>query len=295
MNFILKCLYVLPLLTRFSIMLTAQTISYDASRPELKKIEPYQLAVTYDKTTHLIFPSRVRYVDLGSGYIIAGKAEGVENVLRVKAAIDGFKVATNFSVITDNGRFYNFNVNYDKVPLTLNYDLTALAGKPQNNTALFPELGTATPRSVDKTLSNIYRENKKNLYYGKSRSYGIQFSLKGIYIKDHKLYFHTELKNKTNIPYLVDFIHFKIVDKKMAKRTVSQQQIVTPLREYQPFSEIKGQSAIRNVFLLDQFTLADDKILLIEIFEKNGGRHQVLKVKNSDLVKASLIKNLGAK
>ena len=167
-----------------------------------------------------------------------------------------------------------------------------MAGRPENNTALFPELGTATPRSVDKTLSNIYRENKKNLYYVKSRSYGIQFSLNGIYIKDHQLYFHTELKNKTSIPYLVDFIHFKIVDKKMAKRTVSQQHLVKPLREYQPLTEINGQATRRNVFLLDQFTLADGKILLIEIFEKNGGRHQVLKVKNSDLVKADLIDDL---
>lgn len=41
-------------------------------------IPPYGLEVTYDKTTHIIFPSAVRYVDLGSPHLIAGKADGGE-------------------------------------------------------------------------------------------------------------------------------------------------------------------------------------------------------------------------
>ena len=34
------------------------------------------LEVTYDKTGHVIFPAEVRYVDLGSPDLIAGKADG---------------------------------------------------------------------------------------------------------------------------------------------------------------------------------------------------------------------------
>lgn len=49
-----------------------------------RMIPPYGLEVTYDKTTHIIFPSSVRYVDLGSPNLIAGKADGAENVIRVK-------------------------------------------------------------------------------------------------------------------------------------------------------------------------------------------------------------------
>ena len=39
-----------------------------------RMIPPYGLEVTFDKTTHIIFPSSIRYVDLGSSNIIAGKA-----------------------------------------------------------------------------------------------------------------------------------------------------------------------------------------------------------------------------
>ncbi|MNY00769.1 hypothetical protein D3C86_1332770 [compost metagenome] len=68
-----------------------------------------------------------------------------------------------------------------------------------------------------------------------------------------------------------------------------------PLRTYMPLSEIGGKTTEQNVFLLDQFTIADDKMLLIEIFEKNGGRHQTLLVENFDLIKARLINDMHLK
>jgi conjugative transposon TraN protein len=74
-----------------------------------RMIPPYGLEVTYDKTTHIIFPSSVRYVDLGSPNLIAGKADGAENVIRVKATVKNFREETNMSVITESGSFYTFS------------------------------------------------------------------------------------------------------------------------------------------------------------------------------------------
>ena len=53
--------------------------------PYRQMVTPYGVQVTFAKTVHIIFPSAVKYVDLGSNYIIAGKADGAENVVRVKA------------------------------------------------------------------------------------------------------------------------------------------------------------------------------------------------------------------
>ena len=97
------------------------------------------------------------------------------------------------------------------------------------------------------------------------------------------------------MPFQIDFINFKVVDKKVANRTVVQERSMTPLRTYKPLIEISGQAEEQNVFLLDQFTIADDKVLLIEIFERNGGRHQTLQVENSDLIKARLINDMHLK
>ena len=88
-----------------------------------RMIPPHGLEVTYDKTVHILFPAAVRYVDLGSPNLIAGKADGAENVIRVKATVKNFRNETNMSVITEDGSFYTFNVKYADEPLILNVEM----------------------------------------------------------------------------------------------------------------------------------------------------------------------------
>ncbi len=264
----------------------------------LGKIEPYRMEVTYDKTSHLIFPTAIRYVDLGSDYLIAGKAEDAENVLRIKASVRDFEPETNFSVITNDGRFYNFNVSYNSYPKALNYDLLRMqkkVDKNNGNEVKFEELGNDSPSLIGLIMETLHTRNKKTIRHIGAKKYGIQFLLKGIYAHNGKYFFHTELRNKTNVPFQIDFMSFKIVDKKVAKRTVAQEKPISPLRTYKPLGRVQGKSIDQNIFLLDQFTIADDKVLVIEVFEKNGGRNQVLQVENSDLIKARLIEDMKLK
>jgi conjugative transposon TraN protein len=263
----------------------------------LGKIEPYHIEVTYDKTSHLIFPNAIRYVDLGSECLVAGKAEDAENVLRVKASVKDFDQETNFSVITDEGRFYSFDVCYSPNPSYQSYDLLSMqkSASKQEADVLFEELGNSSPSLANLLLEIIYKQDKSIIKHIGARSFGIQFILKGIYIHNGKYYFHTQIKNRTNVPFQIDFINFKVVDKKIARRTVVQERPMVPLRAYKPLDTIFGRSIEQNVFLLDQFTISDDKVLVIEIFEKNGGRHQTLHVENSDLIRARLIKDMHLK
>lgn len=292
----LKTFWAIALILGFA----AQSSAQDSIRTPLAlgKIEPYRMEVTYDKTSHLIFPTAIRYVDLGSEYLIAGKAEDAENVLRVKASVRDFEPETNFSVITNDGRFYSFNVYYSSYPEAMSYDLLTMqkaVDKAKGNDVLFEELGNNSPSLAGLLLETIYKKDKRIVKHIGAKSFGIQFILKGIYIHNGKYYFHTELRNRANVPFEIDFINFKVVDKKVAKRTVVQERPLTPLRTYKPLDGISGKSTEQNVFLLDQFTIADDKVLLIEIFEKNGGRHQTLHVENSDLIKARLIDDMHLK
>lgn len=296
MNPSLKFLWTFVLMIGWALPVFAQ----DSIQSPLKqgKIEPLRMEVTYDKTSHLIFPSAIRYVDLGSEYLIASKAEDAENVLRIKASVKNFEPETNFSVITDDGRFYSFAVYYSSYPSALNYDLRMmqiLFDRESANDVLFEKLGIQAPAFTEAAMATIYKKNKRIIKHIAARSYGIQFSLKGIYIHDGKYYFHTELQNKSNVPFRIDFINFKVVDKKVAKRTVVQERFLKPLLIYQSLEEVSGKSSARNIFLLDQFTLAEDKVLLIEIFEKDGGRQQTLQVENADLVKARLINKMHLK
>ena len=298
MKNLFKILGVLALTIGLAVNSFAQDTSKSKTPLALGKIEPYKMEVTYDKTSHLIFPTAIRYVDLGSEYLIAGKADDAENVLRVKASVREFEPETNFSVITNDGRFYSFNVHYSSFPEVISYDLLTMQktlDKANGNDVLFEELGSNSPSLAGLLLETIYKNDKRIVKHIGAKSFGIQFILKGIYIHNGKYYFHTELGNRTNVPFQIDFVNFKVVDKKVAKRTVVQERPMIPLRIYKPLDAISGKSTEQNVFLLDQFTIADDKVLQIEIFEKNGGRHQVLQVENSDLIRARLINDMHLK
>lgn len=55
---------------------------------------------------------------------------------------------------------------------------------------------------------------------------------------------------------------------------------------------IDGNSNERTVWTMDKFTLPDDKCLVVELAEKNGGRHQSFTIENTDLVRARVISEL---
>ncbi len=262
-------------------------------------IPSYYLEVTYDKTVHLIFPSAISYIDLGSSNIIAGKADGAENVVRVKAAVRDFKEETNFSVITDEGSFYSFIVGYAENPSKLNIEMKdfihdgKLVNRPNNSMEIYlSELGDESPQTIQLAMEKIYKTNRKKVNHIKSKQFGIEYLLRGIFSHNGMLYLHTEIENTTDIPYDIDFIVFKIADKKVAKRTAIQETIIKPVRAYNYMTCISGRSSECTVFAFEKFTIPDKKLLIVELFEKNGGRHQKIVIKNSDLDKAKTIGKL---
>lgn len=274
----------------------SKEISFD------KLIPPYELAVTFDKTVHLIFPSPIRYIDLGSANIIAGKADAAENVIRVKAAVRNFRGATNFSVITEEGSFYSFNVRYVDEPLMLNVEMKDFIHDgdtlncPSNTQEVYlKELGEESPKLVQLIMKSIYTNDRREIKHISCKYFGVKFSLKGIYTCDGLLYFHTQIKNSSNVPFDIDFILFKIVDKKLMKRTAIQETVIQPLRTFNNISRVNGKSNGHSVFTLEKFTIPDDKQLVIELLEKNGGRHQRFVVENRDIVKANIIDDLKVK
>lgn len=267
-----------------------------------RMIPPYALEVTFYKTVHIIFPSAIKYVDLGSADIIAGKADGSENVLRVKAALRDFSRETNLAVITEDGSYYTYNVKYADEPAKLNIEMKDFlhdgeaVNRPNNSQEVYlKELGSESPLLVRLIMKSIHKDDKRLVKHIGCKRFGIQSVLKGIYTHNGLLYFHTELKNSTNVPFTVDFVSFKVVDRKVAKRTAIQEQVIVPLRAYNYVTEVGGKSRERTVFTLPKFTLPDDKQLVVEINEQNGGRHQQFVVTNAELVRARVINELKVK
>ena len=264
-----------------------------------RMIPPHALEVAFNKTTHVIFPSEIVYVDLGDENLVAGLADGAKNVLRVKSAVKSFKSETNLTVITDDGCFFTFNVKFAKEPLLLNIEMTDFihdgeaVNRPNNAQEIYLErLGQESPMLVKLIMKSIYKQNRREIKHIGSKRFGVQFILKSIYTNNGLLYFHTELKNTSNIAFDIDYISFKIVDKKVVKRTAMQEQVLEPLRAQNYVTVVNGKKSERTVFALEKFTIPDDKQLVIEVAEKEGGRNQSFVVENGDIVRANVIDEL---
>ncbi len=101
--------------------------------------------------------------------------------------------------------------------------------RPNNAMEIYlQELGNESPRLVRLIMKSVHRQDKRRVRHIGCKRFGVQFLLRGLYTHNDLLYFHTQLRNETNVPFDVDFVTFKIVDKKIVKRTAMQEQVIYP-------------------------------------------------------------------
>ena len=271
------------------------------------EIRPLRIEAGFTKTVHILFPSPVTYIDIGSMDIIAGKADGAENVVRVKAAVRNFIAETNLTVITEDGGFFTFDVHYAENPAVSTVNLTVqepqtkgvkeptAAGDPLSpapvtkSRVLLREVGREKPATVKRMLSDIYRQNRTDVKGIRTKKYGIEVEVLGIYVFNDVIYMHTCISNDTNISFEVDARRFIVADRKLTKRTAQQQTPLEILRVCNEPAVVRGHQRQRTVFALPKLTISDDKVLLLEIIEKNGARHQTVEIPAEELLEAKLL------
>lgn len=277
-------------------MLAVNTVTAQNNKKSINlsntEVAPYEIELTQNKTTHILFPSSVEYVDLGSSEIIASKVEVTSNVLRLKTIKENVS-PTNFTVITNDGKYYSFNATYNEEPTQLSYNLTKFEkqSNKQQSEVLFKDLGATSPSLADLFMKAIIKKNKKELNI-KSKNYGVEARLKTIYVQDGKLYFHITISNKSNLPYEIDYIGFKIKDRRTTKRTTIQEVSLKPIRSHIDYNLVDSKTQKDNVFILDHFSLLDKQILLIEVKDRDGVRNQKLKIYSSDILSILSINEL---
>ncbi len=244
------------------------------------------LQITFDKTSNLLFPYPIKSVDKGSKGILVQVAKGVENILQVKAARQGFD-ETNLTVVTADGKLYSFMVSYSVNPVALNIKIGGSNNYP-NADALFSYKSDNEATVYD--LARQISTKKPIIKNIRDAKYDVVLSLDGIYIKEDKLYFQLALGNNSNVDYSIDALRFFIVDVKKSKRTSFQEIELQPVESVGNKEIIRGQSKQTIVFTLPKFTIPEKQKLVVKMTEQNGGRHLGLTVKNKAIISAAAIK-----
>lgn len=289
-------------LTLLAALFAAAKVMAQSDGPTSQQgLTPRTIEVGFTKTVHILFPAPVTYIDIGSMAIIAGKADGAENVVRVKAAVRDFAEETNLTVITEDGGFYTFDARYAENPSTSTIEIAAAespatqpasaseSARADEGCVLLREVGRERPATVKRVLSDIYRQNRADVKGIHTRKYGVEVEVRGIYVHNDVIYLHVQIANNTNISFEVDYRRFVVADRKAAKRTAQQQRTIEPLRVCNDPSIVRGHQRQRIVFALPKLTLEEDKILLLEIAEKDGARHQCLEISSKELLGAKAL------
>lgn len=267
------------MLTGFLICSVVDVQAQSFREQELKVMAPYHVAISYTMTTNIIFPYAIISVDRGSRDVLAQKANGVENILQLKAARDSFS-ETNLSVITADGMLTSFIVDYTAKPSGLNLSLTDIAPK----TAIAILAGNTNTKEME-LYAGIAAMSKAKLRGVKDHSYGIRFQMDGLFIHDENMYLRFCIANKTNVDYDIDQLRMYIRDQKKAKRTAAQEIEIQPVYVSNNTNKVARVAEQTIVFAVPKFTIPDKKYLAIQLMEKNGGRHMKLHVKNRDMLK----------
>lgn len=103
----------------FSLFIVVFSFCISSTKAQ-NKIRPINLQLNDNKYLFIKFPAEVNYADMGSYDLTAKKC--LDRIIKLKATTPRFE-KTNFSVVTTDGKYYSFIVEYNSKPSYIAVDM----------------------------------------------------------------------------------------------------------------------------------------------------------------------------
>ncbi len=236
--------------------------------------------VNEDVTTHVIMPENIKLVDMSTDKIVGNQC--AENIVRIKPSgrMRDHELVGTITVIGER-HLAQYDIVYTAGPACANsiyrMQLDELK-RYKNPDVLMPESQMAAYAWA------IYgsQPNYNNIHYS---AYGIRAGVNNNYTENDYFFLDYSLYNRTKIKYDIDEVRIKLSDKKEAKATNSQTIELTPTYSLNTARSFK--KAYRNVLVLPKLTFPDEKVLRIEIAERQiSGRVIYIPIEYEDILNA---------
>lgn len=233
-----------------------------------------------DQTVHFLSPENIQYVDISSNDILGDIP--LKNVLRLKLK-DSLKAFTG-AILTIAGE--KFIAQYRLLP-----------GRPGVPTQISIEPGDTHPLDIagigltqnqlkSMSLSLVARSPGHRIE--KVKAFGLKAILNHVYAVGDYLFLDISYQNKTNLRYDIADFQFRLDDKKIVKAANSQSVELKP--QFILFSTPSFQKNYRNIFVLKKLSFPGNKILKVELSEKQiSGRVITLAISYQDVLNADTL------
>lgn len=235
--------------------------------------------ISQDKTTALFFRSPVRVKSAQSGsYRLRMLGNGV---LTLKALTPMPETQFLWVQEVDSKKEY-------RIPVVFSY---GRAGRRIAYGSLSSTVAAnIRPISAAEAVASQLAAGKRTDVATHAKTNGIKAWIDRISLAGNQIFFRLDVRNRSNLPYDIDFVRFYIRDRKTVNRMATHEQEIIP--KYPAMQQhnmvVKGLDATQ-VFAFKRFSLSDDEVLYVEVYERKGNRHLYLKIKPGRLDRLKLI------
>ncbi|GAB2977378.1 hypothetical protein GCM10027049_10580 [Mucilaginibacter puniceus] len=229
--------------------------------------------ISRDKTTALFFKSSVKVI---------GKTPSDFEVRQVENGIITLKaINPDFKSVMLNIQDQNTNEVYH-IPVQYSYGRAGQRIEVGGSRAVITVI--RSPVSNNAAIGSLLASGKRSDVVASKKTGGVKAWVNKLSLASNKVFFRLDIRNRSNLPYDVDFIRFYIRDLKTVARMATHEQEIVPIySNLIKHTTISKSKEIAKVFGFNRFSLSEDQALNIELYERNGNRHLYLQIKQKDL------------
>jgi len=230
--------------------------------------------VSRDKTTALFFKSAVKIISKPtSDFDVTQK----EDALITIKALDANFAPTRINVQdVSTAKIYHIPVEYS-------YGRAGRSIKIEGAAPMTVRVIKTGDYNYNAVVTQL-AEGKRKDVVDHEKTGGIKAWVDKLSLAGNRVFFRLDIRNKSNLPYEIDFVRFYIRDLKTVARMATHEQEIVPLiTTLHKKTSIAHKQEIAKVFGFHRFSLSEDQALNVELYERNGNRHLYLQIKQKDL------------
>lgn len=241
--------------------------------------EMERLTVNEQVTTVITATEPIRFVDISTDKIAGDQP--INNTIRLKpkeGAHEDGEVLAIVTIVTER-----YRTQYALLYTTrLQEAVTDKVVQRMEQTAYHNPAVSLSTEDMYRIARNIWSSPAKWRDV-KTKKHRMEMRLNNIYAVGDYFFIDYSVENKTNIRFDIDEMRLKLVDKKISKATNNQVIELTPEMQLEQTQSFKY--GYRNILVVKKLTFPNDKILTIEMSEKQiSGRTISLNIDYEDVL-----------
>lgn len=251
--------------------------------------EMEQLTVNEQVTTVITATEPVRFVDISTDKVVGDQP--INNTIRLKPKEgadvheDG-EILAIVTIVTER-----YRTQYALIYTTrLQEAVTDKTIQPEEKIAYNNPAVSLSTEDMTRYARQIWNSPAR-IRNVSTKMHRMIIRLNNIYTVGDYFFLDFSIENRTNIKFDIDEMRFKLADKKQAKATNSQVIELTPAMTLENTTSFKY--GYRNIVVLKKMTFPNDKVLTIELSEKQiSGRTLSLNIDYEDVLSADSFNHL---